>query len=186
VSKASPPLIAAAALAGTLLVGMGIAGIVLGSQSDPSTPAPPSAATGPVGLVPVDAPQAASPSCTTLLKGLPASLPNGKSPLARRPLANPAPAATAAWGGTDTTDPVTLRCGLERPSELTPTSELLSVDGVNWLQVTGDDAVSWYAVDRPVYVALTLPSGLNTGPLQEVSSVLSKLLPATPVQFPGN
>jgi hypothetical protein len=179
--RLSPPLIAAAALAGALLIGIGIAGIVVGSQSDSGQPvaAPSGASTGPVGLVPVDSPQAGSADCSALLTDLPAALTNTGGALARRQLANPAPIGAAAWGGTSTTDPVVLRCGIEKPAELTATSELLGVGGVEWLRVNGTDSTTWYAVDRPVYVALTLPGGLSTGPIQDISTAISKALPAS-------
>jgi hypothetical protein len=168
-----------------LVVAIGVAGIVTGGAGDTAAPAPPSAAgqpaTGPVPLVPVDSPKASAPQCTALLAGLPATLSNGKTPLHRRPLAAPAPAAAAAWGGTATEDPVVLRCGIERPPELTQTSELLVISGVQWLKVTGDDAATWYAVDRPVTIALTLPGDVTTGPIQDISQAISATISAVPV-----
>lgn len=181
----APPLIAATVLAGLLVVGMAVAGIVIGTAGarGPGGGSAPGAAsgatpeTGPVALVPVDAPQAGSAGCRTLLADLPASLDNAGGALRRRPLASPAPAGAMAWGGTATSDPVVLRCGIDRPAELSPTSELLAVDGVDWLQVSGPDSATWYAVNRPVYVALTLPGGLSTGPLQEISAAIGRALP---------
>jgi hypothetical protein len=78
-----------------------------------------------------------------------------------------------------------LRCGLPRPAELTPTSALLEVNGVRWLEL--DDGlpdpvqVSYIAVDRPVYVALTTPVAAGSAPLQEVSDVVRTTLPAAAV-----
>jgi hypothetical protein len=182
--RLSPPLIAALVLGVALVAAVAVAGIVLGpSGATTSTPRPKSSAanpTGPVLLVPVDAPQAGSPDCGALLRRVPASLADGGTPLARRPLAKPAPPATAAWGGRDG-EPVVLRCGIERPPELTPTSELLDVDGVQWLRLSADGLTTWYAVDRPVVVALTLPAGLGTGPIQDVSDSIGATLPAKPV-----
>jgi hypothetical protein len=180
--RLSPPLIVALALGALLVVGVGIAGVVLGPASAVPAAAPPSApavnATGPLLLVPVDAPQAGSAACAALTHGLPATLSNGTTPLRRRQLADPAPPASAAWGG----DPVVLRCGIERPPELTQTSELLVIDGVQWLRVTADGAATWYAVDRgPSVVALTLPGNVGTGPIQDVSSAIAKTMPAKPV-----
>jgi hypothetical protein len=174
----SPPLVIALVLAGVLVLGIGIAGIALGTGGTGPTAAP-APATGPVPLVPVAAPQAGSAQCAALDAALPATLANGKTPLHRRPLVAPAPQAAAAWGAGDT--PVVLRCGIERPPELTSTSELLGVSGVRWLQVTGDGAATWYAVDRAAVVALTLPDGLNTGPIQDISAAISATMPAVPV-----
>jgi hypothetical protein len=184
IDRPSPPLIAALALGGALVVGVGIAGVVVANSGSGATPPAPSAIpqTGPVAVVPVDAPRAGSPQCTALLGGLPATLANGPDPLRRQSLAAPAPAAAAAWRGS-TGDPVVLRCGIERPPELTPTSELLDVSGVRWLRVAGTDAATWYAVDRAVTVALTLPGDVNTGPIQDVSAAIGAAMPAIPVAF---
>jgi hypothetical protein len=177
--RLSPPLIAALGLGAALVIGVGIAGVVLGPASSvpAASSAPAVATTGPLLLVPVDAPQAGSAQCTALLHGLPGTLANGTTPLRRRQLAAPAPPAAAAWGG----DPVVLRCGIERPPELTPTSELLDVDGVRWLRVTADGAATWYAVDRASVVALTLPGNVGTGPIQDVSTAIGATMPARPV-----
>lgn len=174
-------MIAALALGIALVLGVGIAGLVLGpgNSAAPPTPTPAPAATGPVLLVPVDAPRAGSAQCTALLRALPGSLPNGSTPLRRRQLANPAPQGAAAWGAGS--DPVVLRCGIERPPELTPTSELLAVNGVQWLRVSADGLTTWYAVDRPAVVALTLPGTAGTGPIQTVSNTLAATMPAVPV-----
>ena len=53
--------------------------------------------TGPLAVATVDAPAAASPSCTALLAGLDGDLPAGTTTLPRRPLAPPAPAGVRAW-----------------------------------------------------------------------------------------
>lgn len=179
--RLSPPLIAGLCLAAVLVVGVAVAGLVLGPQNSaaPPTPAPSPAATGPVLLVPVDAPQAGSAGCVALTHALPDVLPNGSTPLHRRQLAAPAPPAAAAWGSGD--QPAVLRCGIERPPELTPTSELLSVNGVQWLRVSADGLTTWYAVDRAAVVALTLPGTAGTGPIQTVSNTVSATMPAVPV-----
>ena len=164
----------AAGLGVALLVGAVVTGVALNGSGDITTTD--ANATGPVVLVPVDAPQAGSATCAKLLAGLPQQLPNGGSTLTRRALATPAPQAAAAWGNSD--DPVVLRCGVEQPPEFKATSELLQVDDVNWLQVNGDDATTWYAVDRAATIALTVPGGSGSGPLQTITATISKTLPA--------
>jgi Protein of unknown function (DUF3515) len=174
-------LIAALVLGAALVVGIGIAGIVLGPNSaKPAPAAKPATAAGPLLLVPVDAPLAGSAECTALVRALPTTLTNGNSPLRARQLASPAPPATAAWGG-GASEPAVLRCGIERPPELTPTSELLDVDGVQWLRISADGATTWYAVDRAAVVALTLPGNVGTGPIQDVSDTISATMPPKPV-----
>jgi hypothetical protein len=39
-------------------------------------------------------------------------------------------------------------------------------------------------VDRPVYVALTLPSGSGPTPIQQISEVIDRAMPAVPIN-PG-
>jgi hypothetical protein len=131
----------------------------------------------------LDAPDAGGPQCSALLAALPAALPADRGPLPPRPLADPAPAGARAWATAPR--PVVLRCGLTRPPELTPTSALLEVNGVRWLQL-GDGApdpetISYVAVDRPVYVVLTAPTDAGSGPLQAVSDVVRTTLPVTEV-----
>ena len=108
-------------------------------------------------------------------------LPSGTDMLPRRELAAPAPLATVAWGDAKH-DPVVLRCGLERPGELTPTSQLRVISDVQWLQVPGSGSSTWFVVDRAVYVALTVPYDAGTGPLQDVSTTVRDLLPKQPVK----
>jgi hypothetical protein len=184
--RLSPPLIAALALGVALVVGVGIAGAVLGRAPASAAPTtrPPVAAKGPVLLVPVDAPQSGSAQCAALLRTVPADLTNGRTPLHRRQLAAPAPQAAAAWGGTTASDPIVLRCGIERPPppELTPTSELQVVDGVQWLPLSADGDTTFYAVDRAVTVALTLPGTVTSGgPLQDLSEAITETMPARSV-----
>jgi hypothetical protein len=91
----------------------------------------------------------------------------------------------AAWGNAQH-DPVVLRCGIERPAELTPTSHLWQVNGsAQWLQLPGQVASTWVVVDRPVYLALTLPAGTGAGPLQDISTIVSTVLPPKAITF-GN
>jgi Protein of unknown function (DUF3515) len=170
----------AVGLAVALIAGVIVIGQLLGS--DPGTPpAAPTTAprTGPLALVPVEAPDAGSPACGTLLGALPAELTSGPATLRRLPLAEPAPPATTAWGG-DRGEPVVLRCGLPRPPELTATAQLREVSGVSWLPVAGPGATTWYTVGREVYVALTVPEGVSTGPLQEVSETVGRTLAVRP------
>jgi hypothetical protein len=149
-----------------------VAGIYATSTNTP--------ATGPLALPSVPAPQANSPECAKLLAAMPGELISNGAHLARRELAAPAPAATMAWGEGD---PIVLRCGLDRPPELTPDAQLRVVSGVQWLPVEGQGQSSWYVVDRDVYLALTVPDTAGTGPLQETSDTVSAQLPPAPLRF---
>lgn len=174
-------VVVAVGLVAVLAVGVIVVGKILASDSGApaATPTAAPTRTGPVALVPVDAPEAGSASCSALIGGLPSSLPSGSRMLPRLPLASPAPPSTEAWGD-QVGDPVVLRCGLSRPPELTSTSSLLEISGVRWLRVNGDGASTWYVVDRAVYAALTVPGDAGTGPLQRVSEALAAVLPAQP------
>jgi hypothetical protein len=171
-----------------LAVGVVVAGLVLSPDGDETAdPAPTNTRaprTGPLALAGVDAPDARSASCTGLLTALPKDLADGGDTLATLPLADPAPPAATAWGG-DGGEPVVLRCGLPRPDELTPTSALREISGVRWLPVEGDGSATWYVVDRAVYVALTVPAGSGTGPLQDISAATARTLPEKPVRANG-
>ena len=177
------PLLLALAIAALAIAGRtrGVEGAGLAGDTGATTEVAPE--TGPLALVPVDAPDAAGPSCAALLAALPAALPADGGTLPPRPLADPAPAGARAWAAAPR--PVVLRCGLTRPAELAPDSALLEVDGVRWLQlvdpVPDPVVVSYVAVDRPVYVVLTVPTDARSGPLQAVADTVRPTLPATPV-----
>lgn len=130
---------------------------------------------GALALPPVPAPEADSTACQRLLAALPDSIDEGE--LTRRQLRQPEPRATAAWGR----PPVVLRCGLARPAELTRTSRLLVINGVQFLKIPGRGATTWVAVDRPVYIAVTLPEGSGSGALQEIADAVRQTLPRRPV-----
>lgn len=132
--------------------------------------------TGPLALAPIPAPEATSPECAAVIDALPRELVVHGSPVPRRELAQPAPPAGVAWGDAGH-DPITLRCGLDAPAELTPTSKLAEISGVSWLEISEGNQSSWLAADRPVYVALTVPEGSGTGPVQDISALLRETLP---------
>jgi hypothetical protein len=165
-------LVIAAALAVALAVAVAVFALTKGSAD--------SAGSGPLPLVPVPAPAAGTPACGTLLGAVPTELTSNGASLKVRDLASPAPPATVAWGAPD---PLVLRCGLDRPPELTPSAQLRLVNGVQWLHVPGDGAATWYVVDREVYVALTVPNSAGTGPLQQISDTVAAKLPARPLRF---
>jgi hypothetical protein len=178
------PLLLAVAVAAVGVVGrvQGVERAGLGSAGRTTTTAA-APETGPLAVVPVEAPDAGGPDCNALLAALPAELPAGSGTLPTRPLADPAPPGTRAWAAAPR--PAVLRCGLTRPAELTPTSALLEVNGVRWLRL--DDGVpdpvivTYVAVDRPVYVVLTAPTDAGSGPLQAVADVVRQTLSATDV-----
>jgi hypothetical protein len=171
----APPrilIVVAAVIAVALAAAVAIAGLTANSGGDPAADA-----TGPLPLVPVPAPQAARPACTNLIEALPGELSSAGETLSRREIAQPAPDATAAWGGTS---PVVLRCGLNQPPEFGQTSQLRVINGVQWLHVPGSGSATWYIVDREVVIALTVPDSAGTGPLQQISDTVAANLPPAP------
>lgn len=133
----------------------------------------------PVALGPVDAPSSETSECADLLSALPDALGDYDS----AELADPAPAGARAWSdsGDADADPVVLRCGLVRPDGFDVASALQVINGVQWFEVDGTDsgidASTWFAVDRSVYVALTVPGGSGPTPLQDASDAIASVLP---------
>jgi Protein of unknown function (DUF3515) len=138
----------------------------------------------PVAIAAVPAPQADSPACHALNDALPQRLGDYQ----RAPVAQPAPHGAAAWRDGRDSAPVISRCGLDRPAEFVVGSPIQVVDRVQWFQVAappqsaGDAGRStWYTVDRPVYVALTLPTGSGPTPIQQLSEVIDRTIAAVPI-----
>ena len=74
-------------------------------------------------------------TCARLAAALPAELDVGNRRLATRDVDGvPAGAVARSWGD----PPVVLRCGVPRPPEYRPDDVLLTVDGVDWLDVAGE------------------------------------------------
>lgn len=138
----------------------------------------------PVPIAAVPAAQAQSPECEALL----AALPDRLGAYRRAPTAEPTPAGTAAWRGDSETgtNPIIMRCGLDRPAEFVRGAPIQMVDRVQWFRLQDPDTrrSTWVCVDRPVYVALTLPDGSGPAPIQMLSAVLERTMPTVPIR-PG-
>ncbi|WP_072687520.1 DUF3515 domain-containing protein [Rhodococcus marinonascens] len=169
--RKNPALIATAvALPVALVIGIIVAAMIAGRS-----PAKES-----VSLGPVPAPSAGSADCATLMAGLPDAL----GDYTRAELTEPAPEATAAWQPAEG-EPLVLRCGLDRPAEFDQAAALQVINGVQWFEISGEsagiEASSWFAVDRGVYVALTVPTGVGPTPLQDISDAVAAALPEQPL-----
>nr|WP_072750149.1 DUF3515 domain-containing protein [Rhodococcus maanshanensis] len=169
-ARRSPALIAVAvALPVALVVGVLVAAVMAGR--DPIRE--------PVALGTVPAPAAESPECAALIEALPENI----GDFERAELMDPAPVGAAAWQADDLKE-IVLRCGVDRPLEFNAASALQMVDAVQWFQVPGEeglDASTWFAVDRGVYVALTVPDGSGPTPLQDASSAITGALEQRPI-----
>jgi hypothetical protein len=160
-----------------LVLAVGALGVVLAIAATRHPPLQP------VAIAPVPAPRAHDPACRTLLEALPQRLGDYQ----RAPTVQPAPAGTAAWRAGGDSAPVVLRCGLDRPADFVVGAPIQLVDRVQWFeeadpQSAGEGSRStWYAVDRPVYVALTLPSGSGPTPIQQLSDLIDHTMTSVPV-----
>jgi hypothetical protein len=163
-----------AVLIAALILAIGAAGVVLAIAAT-RHPRP-----QPVIIPTVAAPHAQDPACRALLEALPQRL--GDYPRART--AQPTPAGTAAWRADDDSEPVVLRCGLDRPADFAIGSPIQIVDRVQWFDEADRQAgrSTWYTVDRPVYVALTLPPGSGPTPIQQLSELIDRTMPAVPIR----
>lgn len=132
----------------------------------------------PVAIPAAPAPQAQDPACRALLEALPSRLGDYQ----RAPAVPPAPDGAAAWRAGHDGEPVVLRCGLDRPADFVVGSPIQVVDRVQWFQVRDSDLSTWYTVDRPVYVALTLPPGSGPTPIQQLSDLIDQAMPAVPIR----
>jgi hypothetical protein len=170
------------AIALPVLLAVAVAAIAITARVQ-GVDAPPAPDTGPLAVAPIESPDAAGPDCNAALAALPAELATSDGPLPPRPIEEPA-LGVRAWAAAPR--PVVLRCGLPRPAELTPSSALLEVNGVRWLQLDDGlpqpEQVSYIAVDRPVYLALTMPVDIGSGPLQQLSDIVRTTLPVTPIR----
>ena len=126
---------------------------------------------GPVQVVLPHPAAAQSIVCADLSARLPARL-DGRG---ERPT-RPSSPLVHAWG-----DPaIVLFCGVDRPPELTASSELTTVNGVSWLAV--DEGRSWRftAIGRSAYVQMVVPKsvGTPTDPLIDLADAILAAIPA--------
>ena len=124
-------------------------------------------------VLPVEVPPAtaeADAHCPALMGALPLDLLEDPG----RMVQSDTPYA-AAWGE----PPVVLVCGVPAPEGLVPGEGLFTINGVTWFVDQSDpDATVWTAVDRVVYVAVTLPPDVDSAPVTALSGVIAAALPA--------
>lgn len=187
-----------AVLIAALIVAIGALGVILAIAATRHSPLQP------VAIPAVPAPHAEDPACRTLLESLPQRLGDYQ----RAATAQPTPVGTAAWRAGNDSEPVVLRCGIDRPADFVVGSPIQLVDRVQWFKESAAQDVqhappqaggvpaqpgspptrsTWYTVDRPVYVALTLPSGSGPTPIQQLSELIDQTMPARPISpSPGS
>jgi hypothetical protein len=136
----------------------------------------------PLVIPAVPVPRAETQECTTLMGALPQRLGDYQ----RVTPADPVPPGTAAWRSGSDDEPILLRCGVDQPTDFVVGAQINEVNTVQWFRVAeqGTGRATWFVVDRPVYVALTLPEATGATPVQEMSDVVAAKLPAVPIS-PG-
>ncbi|WP_010541523.1 DUF3515 domain-containing protein [Dietzia alimentaria] len=151
--------------------------VVLVMVRDIGNDAAEAAASEPVTAVTLPAPGAESQECTMLVESLPETLGDAT----RVAFSEPSPPGAAGYRMPDA-EPVVVRCGLPAPPTFIVGTSLQEVNGVQWFNEPDPDpaitASTWVAVDRAQYVAVTLPDGSGTGPIQDLSDALAATLEA--------
>jgi hypothetical protein len=128
-----------------------------------------------VGAVRVPAPTP-DPASARLCAGL--RLPDRLHGQARRST-EPSSALIAAWGS----PAIALRCGVGRPAALRPTSELVTINGVNWFPQPADRPITFTAVGRRAYVEVTVPA--KYAPAGDVLIELTDMIKTLPEKPDG-
>lgn len=128
----------------------------------------------------MSASQQASPDCAKLIAALPETFDGFEK---RETSDN----GMASWPpGDQVPGPVQLRCGVDRPESLSPTSGLQVVDPVQWFLVSSETEARgflWYAVDHRPYVAIWLPENVGNGPIQQISTLIDENLPRASIDL---
>nr|WP_239521073.1 DUF3515 domain-containing protein [Blastococcus saxobsidens] len=123
-------------------------------------------------VLPLDVPEVtpeAEASCPALMGNLPLELAGEPS----RRVKSDTP-YVYAWGE----PPVVLTCGVDRPAGWVATASGIQINGVLWHVDTSDpDTTVWTAVDRPVYVEVRLPAGVDSAPVTALTVPLAEALP---------
>lgn len=161
-----------AVVVAAVLVPLIMLGVVLVLVRNIGDDAAEAAASEPYAAVPLPAPGAESQVCSALIDALPPELGDA----AQVALTDPAPAGVAAYRLPDA-EPVIVRCGMPAPPTFVVGVGLQVVNEVEWFQQDDPDPAvtssTWVAVDRSEFIAVTLPNGSGTGPIQELSDAIS-------------
>ncbi len=134
------------------------------------------ACAGDIPVTPPTPSPAASAACAALAAELPAQV-AGRKRVATSPLSD----LTAAWG-----DPViTLRCGVGRPPQLGPTSELVTVgapgvdEPVDWFPIELTEGYRFITTGRVASVEIDVPAAYapEAGQLVDLAEAITNTIP---------
>jgi hypothetical protein len=106
--------------------------------------------------------------CAAMLGDLPPSVAGQRRRLVDGRLAG-------AWGD----PPIVLRCGVEKPASLKPTSPCHEVDGVGWLAEKQSDGWLFTTIGRKHYASLEVPSDYQPAAdaLADLADLIARHLP---------
>ena len=119
--------------------------------------------------------------CAQVLSALPVQL-DGYGPRIVHPYPDDS-AAVVAWGN----PPIVLQCGVSRPADLVDgsTANVFLVDDVNWLPTGNSKSTVFIAVDRAVYISVTVPKTYQQPPIASISDAIASVLPPV-CHFPAD
>ena len=127
-----------------------------------------------VAVAPPDPPPSGvdAARCAALQAALPATLEG----VGRRSV-DPPSATTAAWAD----PPIVLRCGVLPPAGLTPTSEVIEIDGVRWFAAELTGGYRFTTSDRTPRVEVTVPDAYRpeVNPLVDLGPAITASVPTT-------
>jgi hypothetical protein len=94
---------------------------------------------------------------------------------AARRATSPDSSLTAAWGS----PAVVLRCGVPRPAALEPTSQLVTIDGVDWFPEQLSDGYRFTSYGRVADVQVRVPGTYapEVNPLVDLAAAMKKADP---------
>ena len=117
--------------------------------------------------VPVPTPNPAiAAACSEIVKAMPATV-DGQE---RRSVADSSQ-LTAAWG-----DPaITLRCGVDSPSNLKPESSIMTINGVDWFPEQLTAGYRFTTVNSAIFIEVNVPDKYNpeANALTDITNVLA-------------
>jgi hypothetical protein len=120
--------------------------------------------------IPTPLPSGADYLCAALKGALPDEV-LGQTTTATKPTSSFA----TAWG-----DPaIVVRCGVPDPQALTPTSQLLTVDGVDWLPEQLTSGYLFTSTGRTINVEVSVPAAYapEASALPEISPAVAGVIP---------
>lgn len=120
-------------------------------------------------------PPAPAGSAADTCRALDAAWPNVLFGFERRSTEPPSP-FVAAWGNDAL---VIARCGVPRPAALTPASEILEVNGIDWFVETFERGTVFTTVGRVVDLQVRVPLELRPEArvLTEMAEVIDRVVP---------